>query len=191
MTLQVRFFIIITLTCEVMTLKFVKAELQKKGNEPFTFEESVKFPEDMYFSISGLRGLRDVRVWGEAQYYTNEEQLHVKFVVEGTMIVPCALTNVDVEYPFSENRDVMFSFTKLNGEADDEILEAKKGIADLMPVIFETIICEVPLKVVSKDATIQKEGDGWQLVSESEVNQRSEEFDPRLAKLRELLKNEE
>lgn len=174
-----------------MTLKFVKTELQKRGNEPFPFEESVKFPDDMYFSISGLRGLRDVRVWGEAQYYTSDEQLHVRFVVEGTMIVPCALTNVDVDYPFSEKRDVMFSFTKLPADSDDEILEAKKGIADLMPVVFETIICEVPLKVVSKDADIKRKGDGWQLVSESEANARTEEFDPRLAKLRELLKNDE
>lgn len=180
-----------TLTCEVMTLKFNKVELQKRGSEPFSFEESVLFPEDMYFSISGLRGLRDVRVWGEAQYYTNEEQLHVKFVVEGTMIVPCALTNVDVEYPFSEERDVMFSFTKLENRENDEILEAKKGIADLMPVIFETIICEVPIKVVSKDAQVKRQGEGWQLVSESEATTPTEEFDPRLAKLRELLKNEE
>ena len=174
-----------------MTLKFLKNELQKRGNEPFSFEESVKFPDDMYFSISGLRGLRDVRVWGEAQYYTSDEQLHVRFVVEGTMIVPCALTNVDVDYPFSEKREVMFSFAKLPADADDEILEAKKGVADLMPVIFETIVCEVPLKVVSKDADIKRSGNGWQLVSESEANERSEEFDPRLAKLRELLKNEE
>ena len=107
------------------------------------------------------------------------------------MIVPCALTNVDVDYPFSEKREVMFSFAKLPADADDEILEAKKGVADLMPVIFETIVCEVPLKVVSKDADIKRSGDGWQLVSESEANERTEEFDPRLAKLRELLKNEE
>ena len=56
-----------------MTLKFVKTDLQKRGNEPIPFEEIVKFPSDMYFSLSGLRGLRDVRVWGEAQYYTSDE----------------------------------------------------------------------------------------------------------------------
>jgi len=190
LTLQIGFFIIITLTCEVITLKFLKSELQKHGGAPVPFEETVTFPKDMYFTVSGLRSLRDVRVWGEAQYYTNEEQLRVNFVVEGTMIVPCALTNVDVEYPFSEKRDVVFSFVKLE-DSDSEILEAKKGIADLMPVIFETIICEVPLKVVSKEAEIKRQGNGWVLLSEEEAENQQEEFDPRLAKLRELLKNEE
>ena len=173
-----------------MTLKFARSELSKKGIEPFEFEESVTFPPEAFISLSGLRGLNDVRVFGNAQYYANEEHLLVKFTVEGTMIVPCALTNVDVDYPFSEEREVIFSFTK-EKDVDEEIIEAKKGVADLMPVVFETLICEVPLKVVSPNAEIKRKGKGWELISDEDLANQAEEFDPRLAKLRELLKREE
>ena len=173
-----------------MTLKFSRSELAKKGLEPFSFDEEIQFPEETFQSLSGLRGLKDVRVQGSAQFFANEEHLLVNFTVEGVMILPCALTNVDVDYPFSEEREVLFSFVKEKDE-DDEIIEAKKGIADLMPVIFETIICEVPLKVVSPNATILRKGDGWELISEEDLANQEEEFDPRLAKLRELLKNDD
>lgn len=173
-----------------MTLKFSRSELSKKGVEPFDFEESVVFPPEAFISLSGLRGLKDVRVFGNAQFYVNEERLLVNFTVEGTMILPCALTNVDVDYPFSEEREVMFSFSK-EKDIDDDIIEAKKGIADLMPVVFETIICEVPLKVVSPNAEIKRKGNGWELISDEDLANQTEEFDPRLAKLRELLKNED
>lgn len=173
-----------------MTLKFSRSELSKKGIEPFDFEESVTFPPEAFTSLSGLRGLKDVRVFGNAQFYVNEERLLVNFTVEGTMILPCALTNVDVDYPFSEEREVIFSFMK-EKDVDDDIIEAKKGIADLMPVVFETIICEVPLKVVSPNAEIKRKGNGWELISDEDLANQTEEFDPRLAKLRELLKNED
>ncbi|MBR3840634.1 MAG: DUF177 domain-containing protein [Erysipelotrichales bacterium] len=171
-------------------MKFSRSELSKKGIEPFDFEESVTFPPEAFTSLSGLRGLKDVRVFGNAQFYVNEERLLVNFTVEGTMILPCALTNVDVDYPFSEEREVIFSFMK-EKDVDDDIIEAKKGIADLMPVVFETIICEVPLKVVSPNAEIKRKGNGWELISDEDLANQTEEFDPRLAKLRELLKNED
>ncbi len=175
-----------------MTLKFTRNELNQKGAEPFDFEESIVFPEEAFVSVSGLRGLKDVHVFGNAQFLFDEEQLLVNFTVDGTMIVPCALTNVDVDYPFKDSREVMFSFSKVKEEeADDDIIEAKKGVADLMPVIFETIICDVPLKVVSPNAEIKRKGDGWELLSEKDLADQKEEFDPRLAKLRELLKNDD
>ena len=84
----------------------------------------------------------------------------------------------------------MFSYAK-EKNVDEEIIEEKKGVAALMPVVFETIICEVPLKVVSPNAEIKRKGNGWELISDEDLANQTEEFDPRLAKLRELLKNED
>ena len=166
-------------------MKFSKSELRKRGDQIFSFDEEIAFDSNTFFSLSSLRGLKDVRVWGDAQYFVDSEQFNVHFTVEGVMIVPCALTNVDVDYPFYEERDVVYSFVKVID--DEDVIEVKKDVVDLMPVIFETIICEVPLKVVSEGASVQAKGKGWEFISDEASVDEKEEFDPRLSKLRELL----
>lgn len=166
-------------------MKYSKSELRKRGDQLFSFDEEITFPADTFFSLSNLRGLKDVRVWGDAQYFVDDERFHVRFTVEGIMIVPCALTNVDVDYPFCEERDVVYSFVKVID--DEDVIEVKKDVVDVMPVIFETIICEVPLKVVSEGATVLAKGKGWEFISDEQHVDEKEEFDPRLSKLRELL----
>lgn len=190
MTLVSLFLIIVTLTCEVnLLVKFSKSALRKQGDKLISFDETVTFPEDTFFSLSNLRGLKNVRVWGDAQYFVEQDCLNVRFTVEGVMIVPCALTDVDVDYPFEEDREVAYSFVKVEGGED--VIEVKKDVLDLMPVVFETIILEVPLKVVSEGAQILQSGKGWELIQDGDLVSDQEEFDPRLSKLRDLLPKQE
>lgn len=171
-------------------MKFSKSALRKQGDKLISFDETVTFPADTFFSLSNLRGLKDVRVWGDAHYFVDQERLDVRFTVEGIMVVPCALTDVDVDYPFVEDRDVVFSFVKV--DTDEDVIEVKKDVVDLMPSVFETIICEVPLKVVSEGAKVLTSGKGWELIQDSDLRENDkEEFDPRLSKLRDLLPKQE
>lgn len=50
------------------------------------------------------------------------------FIVE-TMVVPCAISLEDVDYPFSIDTDVVFAFYK--PEDDEDVVEARKDVADL------------------------------------------------------------
>ena len=57
---------------------------------------------------------------------------------------------------------------------------------DLIPIIWQNIILEVPLKVVSPDIEVKNiNGDGWRFITDEEVVEK--EIDPRLEKLKEFL----
>ena len=72
----------------------------------------------------------------------------------------------------------------------DDILEENNKIInnsiDLIPIIWQNIILEVPLKVVSPDIEVKNiNGDGWRFITDEEVVEK--EIDPRLEKLKEFL----
>ena len=90
-------------------------------------------------------------------------ELAVSLKIKGIMILPCVVTLKPVEYPF-------------NIEIDGEISELLENFdrnytntIDIFPIIWENILMEIPMRVVSEDAKDYKiEGDGWKLVTEEE-----------------------
>ena len=106
------------------------------------------------------------------------------------MVVPCSITNEDVDYPFHTEGSQVFAFHKVSKDSD--IIETKGDIVELMPVIFQTIILEVPLKVVKEGLKEYPKGDGWEVIREEDyIKAKKDEIDPRLAKLREFKVEEE
>ena len=94
--------------------------------------------------------------------------------VEGVMVLPCAITLEPVDYPFN---------VKINGNLEEmleEINENSKKIEnsiDIFPIIWENILMEIPMKVVSEKAKdIKLEGDGWRLVTEEDRGNINPEF---------------
>jgi uncharacterized protein len=56
---------------------------------------------------------------------------------------------------------------------------------DILPIIWENILVEIPMKVVSNDtADITLSGEGWKVITEYVTEQ---EVNPELAKLKDLL----
>ena len=110
-------------------------------------------------------------------YKSITDELAVNLNIKGTMVLPCAVTLKPVEYPF-------------NIEIDDEISEKLdnfdknyKNTIDILPIIWENILMEIPMRVVSPNAKPEKlKGDGWQFVTEPRDN-----VNPELEKLKELL----
>ena len=86
-----------------------------------------------------------------------------------------------VDYPFSFKIEEIFS------EDTEEIakkIKKSENTIDILPIVWENILMEIPMKVVSPDASLEKiEGDGWKLVTED-----YESTNPELAKLKDLLK---
>ena len=96
------------------------------------------------------------------------------------MVLPCAITLEPVNYPFS---------VKISGNLEEmleEINENSKKIEnsiDIFPIIWENILMEIPMKVVSEKAKdIKLEGDGWRLITD----EKREEINPEFAKLNQL-----
>lgn len=100
--------------------------------------------------------------------------------VEGVMVIPCAITLKPVEYPF---------FIKIEGDLEeiaDENPEKyinSKNSLDILPIIWENILVEIPMRVVSEGADdVALEGDGWKFITGNEKVENSE-----LSKLKDLL----
>lgn len=104
----------------------------------------------------------EVSVSGEI-YKSISDELAVNLNISGVMTLPCAITLKPVKYPF-------------NIEIDDEISEIidnfdKKcqNTLDIFPIIWENILMEIPMRVVSDEAKdFHIEGNGWKLVTEEE-----------------------
>ena len=108
------------------------------------------------------------------------EQIEIDLLVTGTMILTCAKTLKPVLYPFS---------FKIEGEIEELFEEIGQSIRknqntiDILPIIWENIVTEVPMRVISDDLSdFQVKGDGWKVITEEEP-----ETNPELEKLKDLL----
>lgn len=165
-------------------MKWSRAELLQADKQTIEFDEEIEFNPAAFAKMHQLRGLQDVTVSGNIHYDTTSERVFADLDIEGVMIVPCSITLEDVEYDFHTQSLEVFSFEKTD---DEEVHEVKGDVVELLPVIFQLILLEVPLKVVKDGLKEYPKGDGWEVVKEEDyVKEKKDEIDPRLAKLKEF-----
>ena len=140
-------------------------------------EGEIIIPNDMLVNTD-IRRISPVKVIGYV--YNNEEELELSITIKGTMVLPCARTLKDVNYPFNiEINDVI-------GQNSDNSLEINQNTLDIFPIVWQNILVDVPLRVLAPDAKEESiEGDGWRLITEDD---KKEEIDPRLSKLKDYFK---
>lgn len=104
--------------------------------------------------------------------------------VSGTMILPCSITLKPVSVPL--NIHIVGNLDELMEEIDENHKKIENSI-DILPIIWENILMEIPMRVVAPDAEITNmSGDGWRFITDEEDNVNSE-----LSKLEDLLKTSE
>ena len=109
-------------------------------------------------------------------------RIYIDITVNGQMILPCSVTLKDVPYSFEFN--IKGDFDEIIEEIEDFSKKSENSI-DIFPIIWENILMEIPMKVVSDDAKDFKiEGNGWKLITDDDMH---EEINPELAKLKDLL----
>ena len=145
-----------------LNLLNTKSKIDIDGKVSFSKEEVQK---------AGILDMKEIDVKGSLN---QEYQLDLN--IKGEMILPCSLTLEPVNYPFDikidENLDEFTENTK----------KTQKTI-DILPIIWENILMEIPMKVVSPNAkNIKTKGDGWELITDSE-----DKGNHSLAKLKDLL----
>lgn len=152
----------------------LKSDIDKSINIDLTYS----------FSKEELKGtdlieLNDVKVLGNISKDSINEYT-IDLEIEGVMVLPCSITLKPVNYPFN---------VKISGNLEEmleEIGENSKKVEnsiDIFPIIWENILMEIPMKVVSEEAKdIKLEGDGWRLITDD----KKEEINPAFAKLNEL-----
>lgn len=166
-------------------MKYTRHELSSLKNGVVNFDEDLSFSAEAFNLPSRLRELKDVNVHGYGRYDQDQQLFTVEAEIEGTMIVPCAITLEDVVYPFDISIYEIYTFDPESG-LDDSIQMAEDDEVDLDPLFFEEIFLEIPMKVIKEDLKEYPKGDGWEVMTEEAYDQQEKPLDPRLAKFKEF-----
>ena len=119
-----------------------------------SIDEEVVIPEE-YYKNAGVRSLSKVKVNGDVTV-NYEENIELHLNVSGEFIIPCAITLDDVIVPFNTFIEEEIDQNKLNDEF----------FLDLLDVLWENIVLEIPVRVVKEGVKSEDlHGEGWELVT--------------------------
>lgn len=142
-------------------------------------DDSISIGKD-YIDGSDIKDISDVKIIGSIEEEGPSYIVNLNIKCELTLT--CAVSLKDVKYPIDININEIISENDENIEIFDKIVN---NSIDLVPIIWQNILMEVPIRVVSPD--IKEEniyGDGWKFITKEEENK---EIDPRLSKLKDFL----
>ena len=136
-----------------------------------------------YLENTDIKDISRVKINGSIRPFESNFELDMN--IKCTLTLVCSISLKDVKY------DIDINVNEVIGESNEtvDIEENNKIInnsIDLIPIIWQNIILEVPLKVISPDVDVKNmQGDGWKFITDEEV--KDEEIDPRLEKLKDFL----
>ncbi|MFD3448030.1 YceD family protein [Microbacteriaceae bacterium 4G12] len=160
-------------------MKWSINQLNKYRASGLTLDEVVDVSELKEMN-EDIRDISPVHVTGRADLGANKFTFHLH--IQGAMVLPCSRTLVDVTFPFEIETTEVFLASKQEYEADTDVHYLQGEVLDLLPVIKENIILEIPMQIFSESASggTPMQGQDWQVVTEQE---KAEKVDPRLAGL--------
>lgn len=126
------------------------------------FENSLIIDES-FIKKTEIRELSEIKIKGLFKREM-DNLIILEMFIEGTMILPCSVSLVDVSFPININ---IYELIDMESNETEEYLKIVRNSIDILPLIWQNILLEIPLKVLSPnlDRTNIK-GDGWKLVDE-------------------------
>ena len=153
----------------------MKIDLTKLLNgfiEEVSFNETIEF-DDEYIKRTEIRSINPVLVSGIIKGTMNDLYT-LNMLIEGSMILPCSISLQDVELPFNIEITEILSE---NIEEDQEYIKIEGNSIDILPIVWQNIVMEIPLKVVSQNLDKRNiSGIGWKLISEEDNTDNKEEI---------------
>ena len=129
-------------------------------------DQDLVFNEDIY-KTALIKGLDKVHVKGKIYYSTTKEVLFEGSVC-GEMILVDSNSAELINYPFSCEINEILEEDKNYSE---NLRSNSQNSLDLKEILWQNIVLEVPLNFSKTDKVSITKGEGWELKSESEVNQ--------------------
>ncbi len=137
-------------------------------------DKTISINETYSFSKQELDGtdllkLDNVKINGEL-FKNSLGNIELNVTVDGIMVLPCAITLKPVDYPF--NIEISGELEELTEEIGNFSTNFQNSI-DILPIIWENILMEIPMRVVSKDvkeSDYNQKGDGWSFTTYEEEN---------------------
>jgi uncharacterized protein len=165
----------------VIQLKWTLNQLQKYRNKDFIIDEIIRVDEIKQVDPT-IREVSPMHITGRGDIDSTKVTFHLK--IEGHLILPCSRTLVDVKLPINVDTTETFLLQGSVYETEEETYQVKGDVIDLMPIIREILLLEVPMQVfcddVDSDEAAPQSGKDWEVISEED---QSKKIDPRLAGL--------
>lgn len=164
-------------------MKWTIAQLLKFRDKPFVIDEKIDFSEVAKFNTD-IRSISKVHITGQGQQVGQKVVFDLN--IQCVVTLSCAITLDNVKYPINIKTREIFSFDE-NDYEDEDIIIVKGKTVELAPIIWQNIVLEIPLRVISEGAydKVDKKGSDWELTEE---NEQEEQLDPRFAVLKDLFK---
>ena len=133
-------------------------ELNSNIKDKIYIDEFVKFDNALIDNSSIIR-LDKIRFKGEV-FKNLSEEFMLKGVLQGIMYLEDSISLDEVKYPFNIEIE----------ESIEEILENNQNSIDIIPILWQNTVLEVPLRYTEVEDFSSYSGDGWRLISEEKVN---------------------
>ena len=134
------------------------------------------------YQYKDIKDLSNVHVLGYIEY-NSSDNLKFDLNLTGNMVLIDAISLEDINYPF--NIKITDEY-EINDEFMQVYMKNNKNILDIIPILWENIVLEVPISLTTQD-NVKLSGDGWSLNEDNN----NDDIDPRLAKLQEVLDRKE
>lgn len=141
--------------------------LRSNYDKSISIDEAVK---DISDNLEGtdIKKIKNLKVTGYIDRDVLDEE-HIYLKIEGTLVLECAITLKDVEYPVSIEIDD--NYQDLMAEIGENVKNITNSL-DIWPIVWHNVLLVVPMRVVSPGAEAEViKGDGWEFIS-AENNQK-------------------
>ena len=143
--------------------------------DEIVINEEIDIPKE--YLNDDIRDISKVKVSGNITNDGYMLSLNLNIICVLTLI--CSVSLKDVKY------DIDIDIEEEISEENDENMKILNNSIDLLPIIWQNILMEIPIKVVSPDIEEKNiYGDGWKFITDEEEDK---EIDPRLSKLKDYL----
>ncbi|MDD6878708.1 MAG: hypothetical protein PUD59_00550 [bacterium] len=132
-------------------------ELFSNIKEEILINNNVIFSNEL-IKKSDINSLENVKVNGKI-YKDSYEELILDVTVKGDMHVNDSISLDDIIYKFNIKIE----------ENIEEILEKNQNSIDILPILWQNIVLEAPLRYTKVKDLSKYSGDGWKLLSEDEI----------------------
>jgi len=145
--------------------------------DEIVIDEIINIPKE--YLIDDIKDISEVKVKGNIT--NNDYLIELNLNISCNLTLICSISLKDVDFPVNINVN-----EELSEEDSEEFNKILNNSIDLLPIIWQNILMEIPMKVVSPDVKEENiYGDGWKFITNEE--EEDKEIDPRLSKLKDLL----
>ena len=146
------------------------SKLKNNTVQSLEINEKIEFPEEK-LKGNEIQRLEDIKVTGKIAR-VESSTYHITLNITGNMVLLCARSLEEVDYPLNIFIDENISEEPESGE----IQVIFQNSLDIFAIVWENIVLEVPLQFTKVEDLKNFRGDGWRLVSEDEITNSNNPF---------------